>query len=99
MDHDATYTELKPITSIIVCMPLLMFNISGWLQHILFMKEHEKGLGRTIKHRLAFVMPHTYTYYWFTVIKRMVDDNSIQQRGLASKNNNFQPSSKNCKTS
>ena len=35
-----------------------------WFTHILFMTEHEKGLGRAKKLCLAQT-----AYYWFTVIK------------------------------
>ena len=41
-----------------------------WFKHILFMTEHDKGLGRAKKLCLALSKTHTCTYNLFTLIKQ-----------------------------
>ena len=38
----------------------------NWFKHILFMTEHDKGLGRAKKLCLALSKTHTCTYNLFT---------------------------------
>ena len=60
--YSLMYSLMSSLIAVHIAWVGIQMGLSAWFKHILFMTEHDKGLGRAKKLCLALSKTHTYTY-------------------------------------